>query len=158
MEKCPRNVHTAVQMSIFDNMSAKCPLNVRKKCPHVQNRAAQSTILANVYGGFVQMSGQMTKCPHNVQMSTFRDKNVAKMSTRMSPNHPATYSRSAARFVRWPVDIADEERLHVSRCPQLSPRHHVLPVYSVDWRRSIASKALCRGSCALFQCPNVKGP
>ncbi len=152
MEKCPRNVHTAVQMSIFDKMSAKCPQNVRKKCPHVQNRAAQSTILANVYGGFVQMSGQMSKCPH------FATKMSQKCPRECPTNHPATYLRPAARFVRWPVDIADEERLHVSRCPQLSPRHHVLPVYSVDWRRSIASKALCRGSCAPFQCPNEKGP
>jgi len=144
-------------MSIFDKMSTKCPQNVRTKCPNVQNRAVHSTIRINVYRGFVRMSGQMSKCPHNVQMSECPDKNVAKMSTRMSPNHPA-YSRQAAMFVRWPDNIAVEERLHVSRCPKLSPHHHVLPVYSVDWRRSIASKALCRGSCAPFQCPNVKEP
>ncbi len=158
MGKCPQNVHSVVQMSIFDQMSAKCPRNVRKKCPNVQNRAARSTILANIYGGFARMSGQMSKCPQNVQMSAFPDKNVAKMSARMSNKPSGSYLRPAARFVRWPGDIADEERLHVSRCPQLSSRHHVLPVYNVGWLRSIASKVLCRGSCAPFQCPNVIGP
>ena len=146
--KCPHGCPNVHFRQYVRKMSAKCPQKM-STCPEPRSPKHNP---GQCLRGF---------CPNvrtNVQMSTFRDKNVAKMSTRMSPNHPATYSRSAARFVRWPVDIADEERLHVSRCPKISPRHHGLPVYSVDWRRSSASKALCRGSCALFQCPNVKGP
>ena len=142
--------------------STKCPQNVRKmsgKNVHMSRTAQSKALSGSMFTGVLFKYPDkcpnvhtMSKCPH------FETKMSQKCPHECPTNHPATYLRPAARFVRWPGDIADEERLHVSRCPQLSPRHHVLPVYSVDWRRSSASKALCRGSCALFQCPNVKGP
>jgi len=91
-----KNVHEMSTRLSKCPFSTKRPLNVRTKCPNVQNREAHSTIRINVYGGFVRMSGQMSKCPHNVQMSTFPDKNVAKMSTRMS-NKPSGYLFAPSR-------------------------------------------------------------
>ena len=68
MEKCPRNVHKAVQMSIFDQMSSKCPEKM-SKCPEPRSQQHHPDQCLQGVRSNVRTNVQMsTQCP-NVHIS-----------------------------------------------------------------------------------------